>query len=142
MKFKISFHLVSFLAVFLTAAPIAGCGSGENEAVDLSREIVETGVIEITDATDPNHSNLLFDGFEFEAEKFEKACIEAASDEFVPLLKLVEVETGAVLAEWEAEYSSDEALTYTIAGSGIYEARIYAMENGTGQYTITITMEP
>ena len=61
---------------------------------------------------------------------------------FVPLLKLVEVASGAVLAEWEAEYSDDEALTYSIAGPGTYEARVYALENGSGSYTLSVRVSP
>jgi len=54
----------------------------------------------------------------------------------------VEVSTGAVIAEWDPVYGTGDALTYTIAGSGSYEARVYAMEDGTGDYTLTITVTP
>lgn len=50
--------------------------------------------------------------------------------------------TGAPLAEWEAAYSYGDALTYTIAGPGTYGARVYALEGGSGTYTLTVRVNP
>ncbi len=142
MKSRQFYHCTGFAAAVLIAALFGGCGAEEVEAVDLSRVITEAGTIEIGDTTDPNHSNLMYDEFEFEAERLERVHIEVRTGDFIPMLKLIEVETGAVLAEWEAEYSPDKALNHIIAAPGIYEARIYATEDGVGQYSITISIKP
>lgn len=142
MKFKQFCHCRGFAAAVLIAALFGGCGSEEVEAVDLFREITGAGNIEIGDTADPNHINLRYDAFEFEAERLERVHIEVRTREFIPMLKLIEVETGAVLAEWEAEYSPDKSLNYMIAAPGIYEARIYATEDGVGEYSITISIKP
>ena len=132
----------SFPAAILIAVVIAGFGCGTGGSEEQPLDISYSGTVEAGDSTDPNHGNLLYDAYEFEAERFEVVSIGATAEGFSPLLKLVEVETGAVLAEWEAEYSDDEALIYRIAAPGLYEARVYAMEPGTWDYTLTVKTLP
>jgi|GEM_PF-791156 len=122
-----------------TTASTAGSGTGGDGA---SLIVEESGTIEAGDTRDPNHAGLPYDAYEFEADLGDEVVIEVSADGFIPLLKLVEVSTGAPLAEWEAEYSDDDALTYTIAGPGTYEARVYALEDGTGSYELTIRVVP
>lgn len=117
---------------------LSRCGSDDGSSNDTVFVMEETGAIQPGDMRDPNHSDLEYDAFEFQAEMFDTVSIEVEPDSFVPLLKLVEVSTGAVIAEWEAEYSDDEALYYTIAGPGRYEARVYSLNGGSGEYTVTI----
>ncbi len=121
---------------------LASCGGGESAGEEAASVIEKNGAIESSDTCDPNHNDLAYDAYEFEAETFDQVCVEVTTEEFSPLLKLVEVSTGAVIAEWDPEYGTGDALTYTIAGSGSYEARVYAMEDGTGDYTLTITVTP
>lgn len=104
--------------------------------------IEKAGAIESSDTCDPNHNDFAYDTYEFEAETLDRVHVEVTAEGFSPLLKLMEVSTGAVIAEWDPEYGTGDALTYTIAGSGSYEARVYAMEDGTGNYTLTITVTP
>ncbi len=115
----------------LAIALLAGCGGGEGIKKEIPLMIERTGVIESSDTRDPNHNYLSYDAYEFEAETLNQVCIEVDTEGFSPLLKLVEVSSGAVIAEWDSEYSTEDALNYTIAGSGIYEVRIYSLEDGT-----------
>ena len=129
-------------AAVLASALLAGCSSGESNKEESIRIIEEIGAMESSDSRDPNHSNLPFDAYEFEAETLDQVRVEVISDGFTPLLKLVEVSSGAVLAEWDSEYSADDALNYVIAGPGNYEARIYSREDGRGDYKLIITVTP
>ncbi len=125
----------------LIAVLLAGCG-GQSNVEEADRIMEKTGEIESSDTRDPNQSDLAYDAYEFEAETFDQVRIEIITEEFLPLLKLVEISSGAVIAEWDSEYSPSDALIYTIAGPGSYEARVYAMEDGTGEYTLTIIVTP
>ena len=116
------------------------CCGGESAEDEIASVIEKTGEIEPGDTRDPNHSNLAYDAYDFEAETLDLVHIEVTTEGFSPLLKLVEVSTGAVIAEWDPVYGTDDALTYTIAGAGSYEARVYAMEDGTGDYILAITV--
>lgn len=127
-------------AAVLIAVLLAGCGDGESNVEEVARVIEKAGAIESGDTRDPNHSNSAYDAYEFEAETLDRIRVEVTAEGFSPLLKLMEVSTGAVIAEWDPEYGTGDALTYTIAGPGIYEARVYAMADGTGNYTLTITV--
>jgi len=132
----------------LGAAVLIGCvlivgACGAEAASDRTGPLVlvqESGSIEPGDTTDPNHSDLAYDAYEFEAKTLDRVRVEVVTEDFSPLLKLVEVATGAPLWEWDAAYSEEDALTYTIAGPGVYEARVYAMDGGTGDYQITVTL--
>jgi hypothetical protein len=119
----------------------AACGSGENTTVQTALEIVEIQAIQEGDLQDPDHGNLYYDGYQFDAMKFNTVRIEVETRAFTPLLKLMEVSTGAVLAEWDSQYSDGDALTYTIAADGINQARVYSLDGGTGEYTVTINAE-
>lgn len=120
----------------------AGCGGGESggsEATEATEETVElAGTIEESDSRDPNHSELPYDSHTIRARAGDTVVMRVSTEEFSPLLKLVEVDTGAVLAEWDAEYPTGEALEYRIAVSGEYEARVYATGGGEGAYRATI----
>jgi len=120
----------------------AGCGDGEgggSEAAETGGETMElAGTIEETDSRDPNHADLPYDSRTFRARAGDTVIITVSTEEFSPLLKLVEVDTGAVLAEWDAEYPTGEALEYRIAASDEYEARVYATGGGGGAYRATI----
>jgi len=135
----------TLLAAVLFALVLAGCG-GTSEtsgsASDGSGTVVEqTGSIDAGDTRDPNHSDLAYDAYVFDAEGGDVVVVDVTAQGFVPLLKLVEVATGAVLAEWDAEYSDVETLTYTIAGPGKYEARVYALEDGSGTYSFSVRVD-
>jgi hypothetical protein len=132
------------LAACLAALAVTGCGgTAEDASTGGSGAVVEkTGSIDAGDTRDPNHSGLAYDAYTFDATRGDAVVVDVTAEGFVPLLKLVEVATGAVLAEWEAAYSDDDALTYTIAGPGTYEARVYALEDGTGTYTLSVRVNP
>jgi len=144
--FRVSFVVVAACFTFVLYA----CGAkGDAKAAGNSGEeaggkvlIEKTGTIEPGDSTDPNHGNLAYDAYTFEARPFDLVRAEVLTEEFSPLLKLVEVSTAAVIAEWDAQYPTgdEKALVYTIAGPGEYEVRVYAMRNGSGAYSIKITM--
>lgn len=144
MKIISTLFLSSLLLVFF-----AGCGQRDgrkNEkspAKNESRpvEINQAGIISPEDATDPDHAGLVYDPHIFNAEFGDKVLVTVQTEDFDPLLKLVEVSTGAVLAEWDPKYSGTEGLNYTIAGTGKYEARVYAMKKGTGNYSLTIQIK-
>ena len=140
------------LVVMATSSTLVLCacdGSSGEKAVGSSGEksggktvIEKAGVIEPGDSTDPNHGNLAYDAYKFAARPLDRVRVEVATENFSPLLKLVEVSSGAVIAEWDAQYPTgdEKALVYTIAGPGEYEARVYAMRNGKGAYTAKITV--
>jgi hypothetical protein len=135
--------LVILLTVGLAAIALAGCGGAADARTDDPAAVVEeTGSIDAGDRRDPDHADLPYDAYTFDAAAGDTAVVNVDAKGFVPLLKLVEVASGAVLAEWEAEYSDDEALTYSIAGPGTYEARVYALENGSGSYTLSVRVSP
>mgnify|MGYP005621900163 CR=1 FL=1 len=115
---------------------------GKREETGSKTVIEKTGTIEPGDRTDPNHGNLAYDAYEFKASPLDKVRAEVETEDFSPLLKLVEVSTGAVIAEWDAQYpmGDEKALVYTIAGPGAYEIRVYAMSAGTGSYKVKITV--
>ena len=124
---------------------VTSCGGGESESgMEAVSNVVmeETGYLEGSDQRDPDHSDLSFDPFLFEVEAFDKVHIELTAEGFISMLKLVEISTGAVLAEWDSEYADDDMLEYTIAASGAYEARVYSMDGGEGEYAIVITVLP
>ncbi|MCK5117248.1 MAG: hypothetical protein KAR44_11655 [Candidatus Aegiribacteria sp.] len=129
-------------AAVLTVIILAGCGSGEGDGEATAILIEKAGAIEYGDTRDPNHGDLAYDAYEFEAQTFDLVRLDVAAEGFSPLLKLIEVSTGAVIAEWDPQYGTGDALTYTIAGSGAYEARVYAIEDGSGDYTLVITVTP
>jgi hypothetical protein len=133
--------LVLILAAGLLAIVPTGCGEASGGG-DSTAVIATEGSIGPDDTRDPDHSDLPYDAYTFEAQGGDAVVAEVGADGFVPLLKLVEVATGAPLAEWEAEYSDDDALTYTIAGPGTYEVRVYALEDGSGTYTLTVRVNP
>ncbi len=131
--------ILMLLAAGLSVGLLVGCGKAADTTGDHSPPVLEeSGSIGPGDTRDPDHAGLPYDAYEFDAEIGDVVVVEVGADGFVPLLKLVEVATGAVLAEWEERYSDDDALTYTIAGSGKYEARVYGLESGSGTYTLTV----
>lgn len=147
--------IVILTVLALSLIPLGGCGGSDgtgNGAADGggaadetgggSLVLEEAGTIEAGDTRDADHAGLPYDAYEFQAEPGDEVTVEVSADGFTPLLKLVEVATGAPLAEWEAEYSDKDALTYTIAGSGTCEARVYALEDGNGSYTLTVHVNP
>lgn len=114
----------------------AGSANGSSGAV-----VEETGSIDAGDTRDPDHLDLAYDAYTFEAVRGDRVVVDVTTEEFVPLLKLVEVATGAVIAEWDAAYPEGDALTYTIAGPGEYEVRVYAQEDGTGAYALSVSVD-
>lgn len=128
-------------AVLVAGFVLAGCG-GQTGSEEPGRQVVvqESGSIDSSDTRDPNHSDLPYDTYTFEAKRLDRVRVEVVAEGFTPLLKLVEVSTGADLWEWEEEYSDEDALIYTIAGPGTYEARVYAMKDGTGTYRISVSL--
>lgn len=131
-----------FVCVLLVAGvAVAGCG-GETGSQEIDGQVVvdETGSIAAGDSQDPNYGDLPYDAYSFEAKKFDRVRMEVAAEGFTPLLLLVEASSGAQLWEWQGEYSDDDALLYTIAGPGSYEARVYALEGGTGTYQLRVTL--
>jgi hypothetical protein len=139
---------MSWRIVLVVVAVLSGCAlavSGCEKRVssgqtDQQVVVQESGSIELDDTTDPNHSNLPYDTYTFEAKRLDRVRVEVVTRDFTPLLKLVEVATGAPLWEWEEAYSDENALIYTIAGPGTYEARVYATSGGTGTYQITVIL--
>lgn len=110
--------------------------------VEITEQVIEkSGSIEEGDLTDPNHMNFPYDAYNFEAVVGDKVRIEVTAEAFTALLKLVEVSTGAVLAEWDSEYPTGDALIYVIASNGSYEARVYSTNSGTGEYSVKIVVE-
>ena len=128
------------IPVFVSFFLLAGCGEEVEEEVTRLYSLEETGTIETGDMTDQNHSDLAYDPFEFPVEPLDVVTVSIEADGFNPMLKLIEVSTGAVLAEWDSQYSEEDCLTYTIAGGGACQARVYALDHETGNYTVSITV--
>ncbi len=119
-----------------------GRGEGERDVDRVSNAVIEeTGTLEGSDQRDPDHSDLIFDPFLFKAGAFNEVHLAVTAETFSPMLKLIEVSTGAVLAEWDSAYSEDDMLRYTIAAAGVYEVRIYSTDGGEGDYTLLITIQ-
>jgi hypothetical protein len=119
-----------------------GCGGHAVTEPTQGQVVLDTqGSIEAGDTRDPNHSDLAYDAYAFEASTFDQVRMEVVTSDFTPLLKLVEAATGAPLWEWDAQYSDQDALTYTIAGPGTYEARVYSMDGDTGVYHLTVIID-
>jgi len=146
-KYLIRYFLsLLFMVILLVVSP--GCskdsssnGKKQPQQKNSTGQMIEkTGVIEEGDSTDPNHSNLPYDAYTFNAQFGDKVAVKVSTKDFIPLLKLVEVSTGAPLVEWDSKYSPGEGLTYTIAGPGEYEVRVYAMKSGTGNYSLQISV--
>lgn len=137
-----AYVLRSALIVALLTIPalLPGCGGGEEASADSPAIIEHMGSIGSGDPTDPNHMNLPYEGFTFRAELLDSVALEVDAEGFVPMLKLMEVSTGAVLAEWDSEYADTDHLSYTIASPGSYEARVYATRGGEGDYTLIISV--
>lgn len=126
--------ILVLLAAAMTGS--SGCGSSDPPGIVLE----ESGVIEAGDLTDPDHMGFSYDAYRFQARKWDRVTASVATDDFPALLKLVEVSTGAPLAEWDQQYPVGDSLTYTIAGPGEYEIRVYAMRGGTGSYSVRIAV--
>ena len=130
------------LLVALSALTLAACGSTSDSAGGSAGVLVEqNGSIDAGDTRDSDHSDFAYDAYTFEAKSGDQVSVDVTADGFVPLLKLVEVSTGAVVAEWDAAYPDGAALTSTIAGPGEYEARVYAQEDGTGTYELSVRVK-
>lgn len=129
------FAVISLIPVLL----LAGCCE---KAKPLSRQffLEETGSIEYGDLTDQNHAGLAYDAYDFQVVPLDTVTVAIEAEGFDPMLKLAEVSTGAVLAEWDSQYSEEDRLTYVIAGGGVCQARVYALEHGTGSYTVSVTV--
>lgn len=125
------------LSIFACAAPMA-CGRGESEPEPA--RIAGSGSITAESPADPNHMGFHYAVHSFDAQKWDRVMVELVSADFPVILKLVEASSGAPLAEWDQEYSEEEALSYTIAGPGEYEARVYST-GGFGEYGIVITLK-
>jgi hypothetical protein len=66
--------------------------------------------------------------------------VDIEAEGFDPLVSLREVSTGAELGQWDPAFSGDSLLRYRVAAGGTCQARIYAMGDGTGTYTVRITV--
>ena len=108
-----------------------GCGGDTIES---------SGSISPEDQTDPNHGNLCFDAVTFQAESMDTVTVSVETEAFKPLLKLMEKSTGAVLDEWDPEYSTEDALVHIVPLEGSYEARVYSMDGGTGEYALKVEL--
>ena len=135
-------YILCLLACTIAAACVfAGCGEEASSGDAGAQTVVEeSGSIDPGDTEDPNYGGQLYDAYMFEAKQYDRVRVEVTTESFVPLLLLVEVSTGAQLWEWQEEYSDEDALNYTIAGPGSYEARVYALEGGMGPYQIRVTL--
>jgi len=141
-------HLLVLLPMVAGAGLIPACNGEGNRTSQKTPETVKpagflvekSGSIQPGDEIDPNHAHLAYDAYRFEAGFGDRVTVRVSTTEFVPLLKLVEVKTGAVIAEWDSQYSRDRELTYTIAGPGEYEARVYALKGGAGSYSLKISI--
>lgn len=141
MAFKRSLLVAAVALVVGSMLFAVGCGGDAGADQTGPRTVVqETGSIDTSDTRDPNHSDLPYDAYTFEADRLDNVRVEVVTDDFSPLLKLVEVSTGAPLWEWDAAYSDEDALLYTIAATGTYEARVYAMDGGAGAYEVRIIL--
>lgn len=131
--------MVRIALVLVCSVFLAGCTEGSNPKK--TSVIEETGVIEEGDLTDENYGGYRYDSFEFQVNSMDLVTVEIEPRGFQPVLTLHEVSTGAHLAEFDPAYTEDPALVYRIAGGGACEARVYALEDGTGTYTVKITVE-
>jgi len=137
------------VAAVLSAA--AGCGGSPDGGSGVTREgnvasvtilVDASGEIGPGDALAPAHMDLPYDSYTFGGTAMSRVCFEVMTEGFSPILKLVESSTGAVLAEWDAEYPTGDNLVYTLAADGEYEARIYASGGGTGTYALKVFTTP
>ena len=128
----------SFVSGVFLILIAAGCGGETTESK--VTVIEETGLIEEGDLIDADYGGYRYDPYVFQVNPLDQVTVEIEAEDFQPILCLYEVSTGAHLAEWDAEYSDDPALSYRIAGGGDCEARVYA-PGGTGSYTVKITVE-
>lgn len=135
-NWRIPFTALLFIAV---PALLHSCGN-DSKTEDPGPQIVVSGEIVDTDSRDPDHSGLLYDPVIFDASLLDHVRVEVEASDFQPLLKLIECSTGAVLAEWDPMYAEDDALEYTIALTGAYEARVYSFDGASGEYTVRITI--
>ncbi|MFO7627829.1 MAG: hypothetical protein R6V62_11275 [Candidatus Fermentibacteraceae bacterium] len=123
--------------LFILCATLVACGQGEPAPVTIEA----TGVLTAESPVDSNHMNFHYTVHTFQGERWDRVNVELLSADFPVLLKLVETATGAPLAEWDQEYSEETSLSYTIAGPGEYQVRVYSMA-GSGEYTVNITLKP
>ena len=123
--------------VLASCFTLLACGQGE--PLPVTSEM--TGILTAESPVDTNHMNFHYAVHTFDAERLDRVTVELVSADFPVLLKLVETETGAPLAEWDQEYSEEASLSYTLAGPGEYQARVYSMD-GFGEYTVKITVMP
>ena len=131
----------SILAAGAAAALLlVGCGGPQPDGGENGITIEESGSIGPGDTRDPNHGNLLYDRFPLQAGRFDRVGASVSTDGFPAMLKLVEVSTGAPLAEWDSMYPQGDSLVYTIAAPGEYEVRVYGLEGGTGNYSVRISV--
>jgi len=124
-------------AIVMLFIAMVACGQSEPAPVTTGA----TGVLTAGSPVDANHMNFHYAVHTFHGERWDRVNVELVSAEFPVLLKLVETSTGAPLAEWDQEYSEETSLSYTIAGPGEYQVRVYSME-GFGEYAATITLTP
>lgn len=123
------------LTLVILCTTLAACGQDDPAPV-----ITEaTGVLTAESPVDTNHMNFHYSVHAFHGERWDRVTVELVSADFPVLLKLVETSTGAPLAEWDQEHSEETSLSYTIAGPGEYQARVYSMA-GFGEFTVNITV--
>ena len=121
------------LAAVLAAVFAAGCGQDGNNGV-----LVQcTGSLDLSDPQDLLHSGLNYDSYIIDTAAMEVVHAEVDADDFSPMLKLIEVSTSAVLAEWDSGFPLSEHMAYTVPVAGQYEIRVYAL-SGTGTYTVRV----
>jgi hypothetical protein len=124
----------------LAVLACSGCGGPPSGGGENGITIEESGSIGPGDTPDPNHGNLLYDRFPLQARRFDRVSASVSTDGFPAMLKLVEVSTGAPLAEWDSMYPDGDSLAYTIAAPGEYEVRVYGLQGGTGEYSVRISV--
>ena len=128
--------MTALTCLIFFAFATSGCGNGSEKSTVLQEEGILTG----DEAPDPYHGQLPYDHFRFTASSLDTVSVLVDTDEFVPLLRLMEVATGAVIDEWDAGYSDRDHMEYTIALSGQYEVRVYSTDDGLGEYSLTVTV--
>ena len=134
-------HPLGTLPLVVAAALLSvSCGGSGEAGEEEQRVMEERGAIESGDSRDPDHMDLAYDGYVFQGRQMDVVTIGVETENFTPMLKLMEVSTGAPLAEWDSEYAESPKLTYTLAVSGSYEARVYSTDGGTGEYTLTVEL--
>lgn len=122
-------------AVAFVFVTMIACGRGEPAPVSIEAG----GVVTAASPVDSNHMNFHYAVHTFHGERWDRVTVELLTADFPVLLKLVESSTGAPLAEWDQEYSEETSLSYTLAGPGEYQVRVYSMD-GFGDYAATITV--